>query len=300
MVIDQQDEKDISKVFTFVRAQLQAKEKELLELQQADPCLLPPDSEQIDTLLDAIASLQLSTQEGSFVFASASDEEDTPSYTSDCSTGFDSIKTLPANVWLSPSSFVNQQQNEQQQKEQQRKEEQQKEEQRQEQQRKEEQQKEEQRKEEQRKEEQRKEQQRKEEEQQKEEQRKEQQRKEEEQKEEQQPSIFSHVLSLPMNNYLSSSCPSTFQTNVKTQNQSLHRIPVVNHILCMPINAFKSPSPNACTSMEIKNNKNLQMNVLPTTGSSKSVVDHGMIYSKELWLQNSQNTSYKYEASCSA
>jgi cation transport ATPase len=177
----------------------------------------------------------LSTQEGSFVFASASDEEDTPSYTSDCSTGFDSIKTLPANVWLSSSNFVNQQQNEQQQKEQQRKEEQQKEE-----QRKEEQEKEDQRKEQQRKEEQRKEQQRK-----------------EEQEKEQQPSIFGHVLSLPMNNYLSSSWPSTFQTNVKTQNQSLHRIPVVNHILCMPINAFKSPSSNACTSMEIKNNKNL-------------------------------------------
>jgi hypothetical protein len=96
-----------------VHAQLQAKEKELLELQRADPCLLTPDSEQVNLLLDAIASLELSTQDGSFVFASISDCNDIPSYPSVCSAGFRSIKALPLTVWLPQSAPVKEQYEEQ-------------------------------------------------------------------------------------------------------------------------------------------------------------------------------------------
>ncbi|CAF4662568.1 unnamed protein product [Rotaria sp. Silwood1] len=99
---------DDTALFAFLRAQLQAKEKELLELQRVDPCLLAPDSNQIDMLVDAIVSLQLSTQEGSFVFASTSISNNTPPCTSVCSTGLNSIKTLPSSVWLSPSNSVKQ------------------------------------------------------------------------------------------------------------------------------------------------------------------------------------------------
>jgi hypothetical protein len=83
----------------------------LLELQRADPCLLAPGSEQIDVLLDAIASLQLSIEDEdeSFVFASIFDWNDTPSDTSVCSAGFHSIKTLPSAVWLPQSAPVKQQ-----------------------------------------------------------------------------------------------------------------------------------------------------------------------------------------------
>jgi len=47
MDFNQQDKKDISKVFAFFQSKLNAKEKELLELQRAEPCLLAPDSKQI-------------------------------------------------------------------------------------------------------------------------------------------------------------------------------------------------------------------------------------------------------------
>ncbi|CAF4247949.1 unnamed protein product, partial [Rotaria sp. Silwood2] len=104
---------DISKVFAFLRAQLQAKEKELLELQRVDPCLLAPDYDQIDMLVDAIVSLQLSTQEGSFVFAATSLSNDVSPCTYVCSTGLNSIKALPSSVWLSQSNSVKQK-NEQQ------------------------------------------------------------------------------------------------------------------------------------------------------------------------------------------
>jgi hypothetical protein len=154
----------------------------LLELQRVDPCLLPPDSEQVDLLLDAITSLQLSTQDGSFVFASISDCNDTPSYPSVCSAGFHSIKALPLNVWLPQSTPVKQQH-------------------------------------------------------------------------EQRPSIFYHLLELPIRTYLASSWPSVFNTTATTQNQFFHHIPMVNHLLYMPIDSFMSSS-NTCTSIEINNNKN--------------------------------------------
>ena len=60
-------------------------------------------------LLDAITSLQLSTQDGSFVFASTSISKDTSPLTSVCSTDFNSIKTLPSSVWLPQSSSIKQQ-----------------------------------------------------------------------------------------------------------------------------------------------------------------------------------------------
>ncbi|CAF0902612.1 unnamed protein product [Rotaria sordida] len=101
------------KVFAFLRAQLQTKEKELLELQRVNPCLLAPDSDQIGMVVDAIASLELSTQEGSFVFASTSVYDDALLCTYDCSTGLNSIKTLPSSVWLAQSNPVKQK-NEQQ------------------------------------------------------------------------------------------------------------------------------------------------------------------------------------------
>jgi hypothetical protein len=80
----------------------------LLELQQKNPCLLAPDSEQVDTLVGAIGALQLSTPDGSFVFTSISDDEDveTSRITSVCSADFNSIKTLPSNVWLAQPSSV--------------------------------------------------------------------------------------------------------------------------------------------------------------------------------------------------
>jgi hypothetical protein len=103
---DQQNEKDVSKVFALLRAKLSAKEKELLELQRAEPCLLAPDCKQIDKLLNAISSLHLSTQEGSFIFAS--NASSSSSSTSVCSTDVDAIKTLPSTVWLRESIPIKQ------------------------------------------------------------------------------------------------------------------------------------------------------------------------------------------------
>jgi len=102
----------VSKVFAFLRSKLNAKEKELLELQRAEPCLLAPDSKQIDTLLDVISSLHLSTQEGSFIFASTSNADDSSS-TSVCSTGIESIKTLPSTIWLPESTSLKQEKEQQ-------------------------------------------------------------------------------------------------------------------------------------------------------------------------------------------
>jgi hypothetical protein len=96
---NEHDEKDISKVFSRLRAHLYAKEKELLELQRADPSLLAPDSAQIGTLLDTIGSLHLSTPEGNFALASVS-PSDASTGTPICSTGVDSIKVWPSTVWL--------------------------------------------------------------------------------------------------------------------------------------------------------------------------------------------------------
>ncbi len=95
-------------MFAFLRSKLNIKEKELLELQRAQTCLLAPDSKQIDAFVDAISSLHLSTQDGSFIFASNSNCDDSSSSTSVCSTGVDSIKTLPSTTWLSKSKPVEQ------------------------------------------------------------------------------------------------------------------------------------------------------------------------------------------------
>ncbi|CAF1116825.1 unnamed protein product [Adineta ricciae] len=107
MDLQQQDDKNISKIFTLLRSKLNAKEKELLELQRAQPCLLAPDREQIDALVNLISSLQLSTQDGSFIFPSTTTATTTTtvianesSSTPICSTGVDTIKTLPSNIWL--------------------------------------------------------------------------------------------------------------------------------------------------------------------------------------------------------
>jgi hypothetical protein len=108
MDIDQQDRKDVSKVFAFLRNKLNAKEKELLELQRAESCLLAPDLKQIETLIDIISSLHLSTQDGSFIFPSTSNSN----HLSSSSTGVDSIKTLPSTVWLPESSNSIKQENE--------------------------------------------------------------------------------------------------------------------------------------------------------------------------------------------
>lgn len=104
---NQQDKKDISKSFALLRSKLNAKEKELLELQRAQPCLLAPDSEQIDELINLISSLQLSTQDGSFLFPSTTTNES--SSISPCSTGVETIKTLPSNIWLPEVSVSNEQ-----------------------------------------------------------------------------------------------------------------------------------------------------------------------------------------------
>ena len=86
-------------MFVLLRNKLNAKEKELLELQRAQPNLLAPDEQQIDAFIDAISSLHLSTQDGSFIFASNSNESSSNS-TTVCSTGVDTIKTLPTTTWL--------------------------------------------------------------------------------------------------------------------------------------------------------------------------------------------------------
>lgn len=100
-----QNEKDVSNVFNFLRSKLNAKEKELLELQRAEPCLLAPDQKQIEMLVDAISSLHLSTQDGSFVVAPKA-VSDHCSSTAVCPTGVNDIKTLPSTVWLSKSEHI--------------------------------------------------------------------------------------------------------------------------------------------------------------------------------------------------
>jgi hypothetical protein len=112
MDTEQQDKKDVSKLFVLLRNKLNDKEKELLELQRAEPCLLAPDSKQIDALLDAISSLHLSTQDGSFIVASTSNANQSSS-SSFYSTGVDSIKTLPSTIWLPQTSSVKQEKEEQ-------------------------------------------------------------------------------------------------------------------------------------------------------------------------------------------
>ena len=85
-------------MFAELRAKLNEKEKELLELQRAEPSLLAPESDQTAALFEAISSLHLSTQDGSFFFAPPTTNNAVQGRSS--STGVDSIKTLPSNVWL--------------------------------------------------------------------------------------------------------------------------------------------------------------------------------------------------------
>ncbi|CAF4017832.1 unnamed protein product, partial [Rotaria magnacalcarata] len=191
---------DISKVFAFLRVQLQTKEKELLDLQLADPCLLSPDSD----------------QEGSFVFASASVSDDTSYCTNTkiCSTDFNAIKSLAPSVWLSETNRV-------------------------------------------------------------------------EQKNCQQSFIFAHLLSLPIHTYLASTSP-LLGTTVKTQYRSLCRIPMVNHLLFMPIDAFKVSFKNSMPN-KIKTNNNIENNDSSSREKPKSVLNDEMMLSKEYWLQKKQN-----------
>jgi hypothetical protein len=105
--ISHYNEKNVSKVFNLIRAHLEAKEKELLELQRANSSLLAPDPHQIDMILDNIASLHLSTQDGLFAFTSLSLSESDTS-TNVCSTGVASIKVQPSSVWLPPPCLVTQ------------------------------------------------------------------------------------------------------------------------------------------------------------------------------------------------
>ncbi len=159
----------MSKIFSFLRTKLNAKEKELLELQRVEPCLLAPDSEQIDILLDAISSLHLSTQEGSFIFASSSTSNDSSS-TSVCSTGIDSIKTLPSTIWLPESVPVKQM----------------------------------------------------------------------EQHIEYRLPMVNHLLSLPINAYVASSSNRSTLPSTETKDEPPNRLPMVSQLFSMPINAFKS------------------------------------------------------------
>lgn len=85
-------------MFAELRAKLNEKEKELLELQRAEPSLLAPESDQTTGLFEAISSLHLSTQDGAFFFASTTTNNAAQGRSS--FTGVDSIKTLPSNVWL--------------------------------------------------------------------------------------------------------------------------------------------------------------------------------------------------------
>ena len=100
-------------MFDFVRAELQAKEKELLELQRTNPRRLAVDASQIDVIIDAIIALQLFTPDGSFGFASPSNGDASPPFTSVCSSGFNAIKALPSTVWLAASNPVKQQHHQQ-------------------------------------------------------------------------------------------------------------------------------------------------------------------------------------------
>jgi hypothetical protein len=278
MVVYQQDEKDVSKVFSVFRAHLQAKEKELLELQRSDPSLLAPDAEQIDTMLLAIASLQLSTQDGAFVFASNSDDDidDSSSVSSDCLSEFNAIKTIPPCMWLSESHFLNQQneqpsnifghllslplntylasstpiktQNQSV----------------------------------------------------------------------RTASMLNQFLSMPIEIFKPSSSGETpaktqsqpvgsgsmlnrffstpietfkpsslVETPIKTQIQSGATVSMLNPFLSMPIDAFKSSS-NSVAPVQIKENDNVQNTVLERRSSIKSVFEGDEAYSKQYWLQSKQ------------
>ncbi|CAF1236994.1 unnamed protein product [Adineta ricciae] len=96
---------NVRKIFSLLRTQLQLKENEFLYLQRNDPDLLPPDGEQIQFIIDTIASLQLSTEDGLFICSSSNSFHHHPiPSTPLCSIDFNTIKNLPKDVWLSQSS----------------------------------------------------------------------------------------------------------------------------------------------------------------------------------------------------
>jgi len=179
----------VSKVFAFLRSKLNAKENELLELQQAEPDLLAPDSKQIDTLLDVISSLHLSTEEGSFIFASTSNSDDSSS-TSVCSTDVQSIKTLPSIIQLPESISLKQE-------------------------------------------------------------------KEQQQQNEYSLPMVTHLLSLPINAYVTSSSNHSILPSFDTNDKPSNRLPMVNELLSMPINVFKSSSNDESKPIEIEEKKEM-------------------------------------------
>jgi len=54
--------------------------------------------------------------------------------------------------------------------------------------------------------------------------------------------MVSHLLSLPVNAYVASSSNRSTLPSFETEDQPLNRLPMVNQLLSMPINAFKSSS----------------------------------------------------------
>ena len=146
-------------------------------MQRAQPCLSGPDREQVTALVDRISSLHLSTEEGSFIFASNS-PSDVCTSTFVCSTGIDSIKGLPTSIWLPNSTDVKE--------------------------------------------------------------------KRQQEKAQYRLPMVDHLLSLPVNAFVSSSssCSTlkSSETTIENQDQTPNRLPMVNQLLSMPINAFKSSS----------------------------------------------------------
>lgn len=61
---------------------------------------MAPDTEQIETLFNLISSIHLSTADGSFLVPSTHDDLSNRSTLTYPSTGIQTIKTLPSNIWL--------------------------------------------------------------------------------------------------------------------------------------------------------------------------------------------------------
>ena len=174
-------------MFFDIRTRLNAKEKELLELQRIEPSLLGPDSIQIETLINSINSLHLSTQDGSFLFASNTNENsENLSVTNNQSineTGIQAIKTLPSTIWLSDQNLNKTNEN---------------------------------------------------------------------------PyrlPMVTHLLSLPLNSYLSSS--STKNQSIEFNDEPMHRLPMVTSLLSTPLDLFR-----------VTNNSSQHSNISQTSQSN--------------------------------
>ena len=98
--------KSLRALFGGIRAQLDDKERELNEVQWRDASLRPPDEQQMNALSAVIASLHLSTEDGSFVFFSEDAEHPKTATTkrSPINTGMQAIKDLPRSTWIRPGS----------------------------------------------------------------------------------------------------------------------------------------------------------------------------------------------------